>query len=94
VTLEGIIPRKRKKAFEKFLSHPDARIRRHAQELVKIDVEERKLQIALQAESWSDDPEEDEICDSRATDEPNPDWSTRDINIDESPMQEDDDIPF
>ena len=38
VTWEGIIGRKRRKSFEKFLSHPDERIREYAVQLVAEDV--------------------------------------------------------
>ena len=92
VTWEGIIPRKRRRAFEKFLSHPDVRIRQYAQELAAIDVEERKFQRVLQTGIWPEELDDREIYDCVATDEPNPDWFVEDI--DKPPVQEDDDIPF
>ena len=92
VTWDGIIPRKRRRVFEKFLSHPDARIRQCAQELAAIDVEERKFQRALQTDTWPEEQDGEEISDFVATDEPNPDWFAEEIS--EPPEQQDDDIPL
>lgn len=80
VTREGIIPRKRRQAFEKFLSHPDARIRQYAQELAAIDAEERKLQRALKSGIGPEEPDDGEICDSVASDEPTPDWFVKTLS--------------
>jgi hypothetical protein len=41
VTWEGIIGRKKRKSFNRFLEHPDPRIRRYAEELAAQDIEAR-----------------------------------------------------
>ena len=43
VSWEGIIGRKRRKAFDKFLDHPDPRIRQYAEELAARDGESRAM---------------------------------------------------
>lgn len=47
LTWEGIIDRKKRKAFNRFLEHPDPRIRQHAEELAAQDVEARALLTVL-----------------------------------------------
>ena len=44
ITWEGIIPRKRRKSFEQFLDHKDARIRARAEEILEQDRAERAYQ--------------------------------------------------
>ncbi len=50
VTFEGIIGRKRCKSFEKFLSHPDERIRKYAEYLAAEDVKARAFLRELERE--------------------------------------------
>jgi hypothetical protein len=92
VTWEGIIPRKRRATFEKFLSHDDPRIREYAAELAALDVEARKLSRALQEEwqqsdmnepetsFWASPPEEDSLAPHSSTTE--------------SSSPDEDDLPF
>ena len=47
LTWEGIIPRKRRKTFERFLHHDDPRIRAYAEEMLKEDLAERAYQRAM-----------------------------------------------
>lgn len=61
VTWDGIVPRKQRKAFEAFLSHPNPRVREYAAELAALDVEARKLSRALQDEWRGIDEDESEI---------------------------------
>jgi hypothetical protein len=48
VTWDGIIGRKKRKAFNRFLEHPDPRIRRYAEELAARDIEARALMRSLE----------------------------------------------
>jgi hypothetical protein len=52
VTWEGIISRKKRKAFNGFLEHPDPRIRRYAEELAAQDIEARSLPGFLEDEDY------------------------------------------
>jgi hypothetical protein len=52
VTWEGIIGRKKQKAFKRFLEHPDPRIRRYAEELATRDVEARSRLRNLEDEDY------------------------------------------
>jgi len=61
VTWEGIIGRKRRKSFERFLSHPDERIRKYAEQLAAEDVKERAFLREMEREWEEDDPEGCEI---------------------------------
>ena len=47
VTWEGVIPRKRRKSFEQFLVHEDARIRTCAEEMLEDDRAERAYQRSM-----------------------------------------------
>ena len=47
LTWEGIIPRKRRKTFERFLHHDDPRIHACAEEMLKEDLAERAYQRAM-----------------------------------------------
>ncbi len=58
VTIEGIIGRKCCKSFEKFLSHPDERIRKYAEHLAAEDVKARAFLRKLERE-WEEDELED-----------------------------------
>jgi hypothetical protein len=49
---EGIIGRKKQKAFKRFLEHPDPRIRRYAEELATRDVEARSRLRNLEDEDY------------------------------------------
>jgi hypothetical protein len=71
VTWEGIIGRKQRKAFNRFLEHPDLRIRQYAEELAAKDVEARTLPGFFEEDS-SCEPEDDcyEIEDAEAGESP------------------------
>ena len=75
-TWEGIVPRKRRKQFEMFLTHEDPRVRQRAEEMRAEDAVVRNLlrreqtgafwdgpELSL-AENFDDDldPTEDELC--------------------------------
>ncbi len=60
VTWEGIIGRKKRKAFNRFLEHPDPRIRRYAEELSAHDIETRALLRSLEDEDHYE-PEDDHL---------------------------------
>jgi hypothetical protein len=92
VTWESIIGRKRRKSFEKFLSHPDERIRKYAEQLAADDVRARALQRESNRE-WEET--ELEGC------EIEPEYPYEDEEGDNMRMQPpatedpgDDDIPF
>lgn len=57
VTFEGIIGRKRRKSFEKFLSHPDERIRKYAEHLAAEDVKARAFLREMEREWEEGEPE-------------------------------------
>lgn len=57
VTWEGIIGRKHRKSFERFLSHPDERIRKYAEQLAAEDVKERAFLREMEREWDEVDPE-------------------------------------
>ena len=90
VTWEGIIGRKRRKSFEKFLSHPDERIREYAVQLAAEDVKARAFLRKMNREWEAGDPEDNEfepdyLPDYDATPSDRP-CKTEDIS--------DDDLPF
>jgi hypothetical protein len=91
VTWEGIIGRKKRKAFNRFLEHPDPRIRRYAEELAAQDIEARELLRFL--EYGGDDfvPEEDYSEFEGATVGASPEDLCSQNEID---GLDDDDIPF
>jgi hypothetical protein len=60
VTWEGIIGRKERKAFNRFLEHPDPRIRRRAAELAAQDIEARALLRFFEYGDYCE-PEEDHL---------------------------------
>ena len=60
VTWEGVIGRKKRKAFNRFLEHPDPRIRRRAEELSARDIEARDLLRYLQHEDYCE-PENNHV---------------------------------
>jgi hypothetical protein len=90
VTWEGIIGRKKRKAFNRFLEHPDSRIRRYAEELTAQDIEARKLLRFLE---YGDDFEPEEDCSKfeGAVVGPSPEDICSQNMID---GLDDDDIPF
>ena len=91
LTWDEIIPRKQRKAFEKFLSHPNPRVRERARELAALDVEARKLNLAEQA-LWQGDEMDDAGMDEFAElDDSEP--VSRDSTGGSRPS-EDDDLPF
>ena len=53
VTWEGIIGRKKRKAFNRFLEHPDARIRRYAEEIANDDIKARSCLRSLENEDYN-----------------------------------------
>jgi hypothetical protein len=71
VTWEGIIGRKQRKTFNRFLEHPDQRIRRYAEELAVRDAEVRALPGFFEEESFCK-PEDDcyKIEDAEAGESP------------------------
>ena len=60
VTWEGIIGRKKRKAFNRSLEHPDPRIRRYAEELAAQDLKARALLRFLEDEDYCE-PKNDHI---------------------------------
>ena len=69
VTWEGIIPRKRRKSFERFLEHENPRIRAHAEEFLRIDQAERAfLQRFREADEAMAEPDtyDREFCRERS----------------------------
>jgi hypothetical protein len=90
VTWEGIIGRKKRKAFNRFMEHPDPRIRRYAEELAAQDIEARALLRFLE---YGDDfePEDDYPEFEGAAVGPSPEDSSSQNKINEP---NDDDIPF
>jgi hypothetical protein len=60
VTWEGIISRKKRKAFNRFLEHPNPRIRRYAEELATEDVKARSHLRLLEDEDYCS-PEDDDL---------------------------------
>ena len=60
VTWEGIIGRKKRKAFNRFLEHPDSRIRRYAEEIAADDVKARSQLRCLEYEDYYK-PEDDTV---------------------------------
>jgi hypothetical protein len=58
VTWEGVIGRKKRKAFNRFLEHPDPRIRRYAEELAALDIEARAMLRFVGEEDFYE-PEDD-----------------------------------
>jgi hypothetical protein len=61
VTEEGIIGRKKRKAFNRFLEHHDPRIRRYAEELAAEDVEARS-DMRLVEDEYYCEPEDDDFA--------------------------------
>ena len=57
MTWEGLIPRKRRRSFERFLNHDDPRIRACAEEMLKQDAAERALRRS--AAEWDEATLED-----------------------------------
>ena len=91
VTWEGIIGRKKRKAFNRFLGHPDPRIRRYAEELAARDVKARSQLRVLENEDHSE-PEDDDFGGSEDTAvELNPGGCRRSVAINGF---DDDGIPF
>jgi hypothetical protein len=90
VTCEGIIGRKKRKAFNRFLEHPDPRIRLYAEELAAHDIETRSLLRFLEDEYYSE-REDDclEFEDAAMGERPEDLCSQNETN-----RFEDDDIPF
>lgn len=90
VTWEGIIGRKKRKAFNRFLEHPDPRISRYAEELAARDIEARAL-LRLFGEEGHCEPEGDRFEFEGAAEGENPQdlSSQNEINA-----PDDDDIPF
>ena len=75
MTWEGTIPRKRRKQFNQFLQHPDARIRALAARMEREDARERRLQRG-EYEPW-------EV--SRFTGDANLDFDVAAANTDVNP---------
>jgi len=90
VTWEGIIGRKKRKAFNRFLEHPDPSIRRYAEELDSRDREARALLRFLGEEGYYE-PEIDRFeFEGAAVGESSQDlYSRYEINA-----PDDEDIPF
>ncbi len=90
VTWEGVIGRKKRKAFNRFLKHPDLRIRRYAEELAAQDMEARAMLRFVGEEDFCE-PEEDafEIEDAAEEENLQDPSSPNRINA-----PGDDDIPF
>jgi hypothetical protein len=72
VTWEGIIGRKKRKAFHRFLEHPDPRIRRYAEELAAEDVKARSYLRLLEDEDHFEPAKDDCEGDIDAAAELNP----------------------
>jgi hypothetical protein len=88
-TWEGIIGRKKRKAFNRFLEHPDPRIRRYAGDLALQDVKVRSSLRFLEEEGYCE-PEDDRLeFEGAAGASPEDLSSQNDINA-----PDDDDIPF
>jgi hypothetical protein len=60
VTWEGIVGRKKRKAFNRFLEHPDPRIRRYAEKIAANDVKARFRLRCLENEDYYM-PEDDTV---------------------------------
>jgi hypothetical protein len=90
VTWDGIIGRKKRKAFNRFLEHPDPRIRRRAEELSARDIEARDLLRYLQHEDYCE-PEDDHLEFEGAEAGEGPEDSCSQYETNEL---DDDDIPF
>lgn len=90
VTWEGIIGRKKGKAFNRFLEHPDPRTRRYAEELAARDVEVRALLKSPGDEGYCE-PEGDRFELKGAAVGANPEDLSGQNEIN---APEDDDLPF
>jgi hypothetical protein len=90
VTWEGIIGRKKRKAFNRFLEHPDPRIRRYAEELAGQDVKDRSRLRFLEDEDYCE-PEDDPFEFESTAVGASPEDSSSQNKINEP---NDDDIPF
>jgi hypothetical protein len=90
VTWDGIIGRKKRKAFNRFLEHPDPRIRRYAEELAAQDVKAQSRLRFLESEEYCE-PVGDTLEFESATVGTSPEdlCSQNEINA-----PDDDDIPF
>jgi hypothetical protein len=88
VTWDGIIGRKKRKAFNRFLEHSDPRIRRRAEELSARDIEARDLLRYLQHEDYRE-TEDDRLEFEGAEAGPGDLYSQNETN-----ELDDDDIPF
>ncbi len=64
VTWEGIIGKKKRKAFNKFLKHTDPRIRQYAEELAAEDIRARISQRGFEDYGCQDPEEGDFYCQS------------------------------
>ena len=90
VTWEGIVGRKKGKAFNRFLEHPDPRIRRYAEELAAQDFKARALLRFLEDEDYCE-PDDDHLKLEGAAVEASPEDLCRQKEIN---GPDDDDIPF
>jgi hypothetical protein len=91
VTWEGIIGRKKRKAFNRFLEHPDPHIRQYADQLAAQNIEARSLLRFLECGGDDFEPEEDYSVFEDATVGASPE-DLRSQNKIDGP--DDDDIPF
>ena len=91
VTEEGIIGRKKRKAFNRFLEHPDPRIRRYAEELAAEDVKARYYLRLFEEEDYCEPEDDDFDGNNDAAAELNPNGLCR---RNKALNEFDDDIPF
>jgi hypothetical protein len=90
VTREGVIGRKKRKDFNRFLEHPDPRIRRYAEKLAALDIEARAMLRFLGEEDFCEPGGDRFEMDGAAAGESPHDFSSQDdVNV-----PDDDDIPF
>jgi hypothetical protein len=90
ITREGVIGRKKRKAFNRFLEHPDPRIRRYAEELAALDIEARAMLRFVGEEDFSE-PEGSRFKYEGAALGENPQDLSNQNGIN---APDDDDIPF
>jgi hypothetical protein len=90
VTWEGIIGRKKRKAFNRFLEHPDPRIHHYAEELAAHNIEALALLRSLEDEDYSEQEDDHLEFESAAIGERPEDLCRQN----ETNGLEDDDIPF
>ena len=73
ITWEGIIPRKRRESFDRFLDHGDPRIRAMAEEMRDEDRASRTLMRAAELEEVHSETSQEQICNDCGEDD---DWLT------------------